>query len=204
MKIKFKRFQEYKPVGCNIPKILVVLILLLHAPSIASHRIAPSFALTHIKTTNGDRYNFYSPAINYTGDFKTWNFRLYLSISILFPLWANQNGEKCNMSEFYSSRLGGDLFIGISKDYPIADRLRFVPAVGYHLNGIRLRGKSEYMDFYSLTSGLGINLMTRYRWKQNPMNFAFISFGMDFSDMLYKENKLKTGYTIIIGAGYAF
>jgi len=204
MKINFKRFHKYFLDEHIIPKILILLILLSNTTSIASHRVAPSFSLTHIQTTEGDHYNFYSPTINYTADFKIWNFRLYLSLSILFPMWANQNGKKCDLSEFYTSCMGTDIFIGISKDYPIADRLLFVPAVGYHLNGIRLRGKPEYMDFYSLTSGLGINVMTRYRGKHNPLNIAFISFGIDFSDMLYTENKLKTGYTIIIGVGHAF
>jgi len=185
-------------------QILILVFFLTNTLSVASHRVAPAFSMTYIKTTEGDRYNFYSPAINYTGDFKTWNLRLHLSVSILFPWWANQNGDECNMSQYYSSRLGSDLFIGISKNYPIANHLRFIPALGYHLNSIRLRAKPEYMDFYSLSSGLGLNILTRYRWKSDPVNFAFLLIGMDFSDMLYTDNKLKKGYTITIGAGYAF
>lgn len=204
MKNEYKKFNQYIIDIPLIYKLFLILILLPVKMGNTGHRIAPSFNMTYIKTTEGDRYYLYSPAFNYTGDFKTLNFRLYLSFSILFPMWASQNGEKCDMVEFYCSRLGSDLFIGISRDYPVVDELRFIPAIGYHLNGIRLRGKPEYMDFYSLTSGIGINIMTRYRWKQQPVNFAFLSIAMDFSDMLYTENKLKKGYTIMLGAGYAF
>ena len=76
--------------------------------------------------------------------------------------------------------------------------------MGWHQNGIRLRSKPEYKDFYSLTSGLGFNLMTKYRAQQSPLNYALLSFGMDFKDLLYTENKLKRGYTITMGIGHSF
>lgn len=184
------------------------LITILFVPgwifSRARHSIAPVISHTIIQTTNDDQVQLTSPAINYTGDIRIWDYRLYFSVSALFPRWANQNGRKCHLSDVYTSAWGTDLFIGISKDYEIVDRFCIVPAVGWHQNGIRLRAKSEYMDFYSLTSGFSLHLFTKYRGKHPILNFMFLAMAMDFMDLLYVENKLKRGYTINFGLGHTF
>ena len=94
--------------------------------------------------------------------------------------------------------------MGLTRDLPIISRHDVTPVLGWHISGIRLRGKSEFMDFYSLTMGFGLKLMTRYQGSWNYINCAFLSFSYDYIDLLYKNNKLKRGHTISLGFGRSF
>lgn len=178
-------------------------ILFICFPSMGytRHHFSPAGSITYIKTTEGSRYTLYSPAIQYTGDMKLGKYRCYIGFSVLIPRWANQDGYHYHNPDFYENYLGSDLFIGISKDTSISGGFTFVPAIGWHQNGIRLRGKSQTLDFYSLTSGLGIQLMTHYQGDLKIPNFLFLSYGFDFMDHLYKVNKLDHGYTATLGFG---
>jgi len=197
-----KRFTIYHKITCILLTILV--FHLISSIAYARHSMAPSYSYTYIHTTENDDYHIHSPAMNYTGDLRVWDYRLILSASMLVPVWANQNGTLYQSPDYYSHYLGIDFFIGFCRNYSVSDRFSMIPALGWHYNGIFLRGKSNIMDFYSLTSGFGFQFLTKYR-KQNPfLNFIFLSIGTDFIDLLYIENKLKRGCTISMGIGHTF
>jgi len=170
----------------------------------ASQSLAPAYGFTYIKTTDEDRYQIYSPGLHYMRDMRVWNYRLVTSLSVLLPLRGTENGTGYRSGNYYSKYLGTDLFIGFSRDYPVTSGLRVQPALGWHQNGILLRGRAEYMDFYSLTSGLGLNLLTRYGGKDPLFNYAFLCLSYDFFDHLYTDNKLKQGCTLTMGIGHTF
>ena len=184
--------------------VIMTLFLLGPVSVSARHSVAPAFSYTHIRTTQGDRYYITSPALNYTGDLKIWNYRLYLSVSAILPVWASQNGANCDIPRYYSSTLGTDIFIGISKNIEILDQFGIVPVLGWHQNGIRFQAKSRYLNFYSLTSGLSVSLFMKFKTTQPLLNFMFCSMAIDFIDQLYTENKLKAGYTVTAGIGHTF
>lgn len=184
--------------------LTAVVLLFMNNIADARHSIAPAYSYTYIHTTEKNSYHLHCPAVNYTGDLKVWDYRLYFSVSLLFPVWAIQDGTYYRSSDYYSTYSGTDLFIGLSKNYSIDDNFCMIPAVGWHQNAIRLRGKSEYMDFYSLTSGFGFRFMTKYRESRSFLNFLLLSIGMDFTDFLHIENKLKRGYTVTVGLGHTF
>ena len=184
--------------------LMVIQFLLSPAVVFSRHSIAPAFSYTYIQTTQRDQYHFTSPALNYTGDLKMWNYRLYLSVSMLFPVWASQNGRSCDIHQYYTSTVGADLFVGISRDFEVFNHFGIEPVLGWHQNGIRLQAKSRYVNFYSMTSGLSFNLFSRFRGRQTLLNFAFLSIAMDFVDQLYTENRLNKGYTLTIGIGHTF
>ena len=181
-----------------------VAILFTVIPALAGNRLAPAYCGTTIRTTKGDRIRLHSPALHYTHDFGVGGYRCYISASLLVPRWADQNDRAVHMPSFYNRYIGEDLFIGISKRVEIKDGFTFIPAAGWHQNGIRLRGNADTLDFYSLTSGFGLQLMTFYNSSGRLPNYLVVSCGWDFIDFLYEKNKLKQGFTLLTGLGYSF
>ena len=188
----------------SLLKRIVAGLLCTTAVLQAAHQFSVEYCYTHIKTTDGDQYNIYSPALNYFGDFRILNFRLHVGVSALKPLWASQNGKNYYNYDYYNRVAGCDLFIGLSRNVPIIDHFTVIPAFGWHVNGIRLRAKSRYLDFYSLTSGVGIHVLARRRTQKLIFNTAYVSLNLDFRDLLYTNNRLRHGHTIKIGLGHAF
>lgn len=146
----------------------------------------------------------YSPAVNYTGDSKIGIFRIYFSASILLPLQGRQDGNTIYNPDYYKRLIGSDLFVGLAKDYPVIDRFGLIPALGWHLNGLRLRGNAQIYDFYSLTTGFGLKLLTRHQGNQDLLNYGYFSISFDYIDFLYANNKLKRGHSITFGIGHTF
>ena len=187
-----------------ILNMMILSFFIIHSHSFARHSIAPLFSFTNIQTTDDDYYHLSSPAMNYTGDFQVRDYRFYIGLSALLPLRASENGKNYNISEYYSNTMGGDVMIGLAKESLVIHRFDLIPVLGWHQNGIRLQGKSEYKNFYSMTSGISLNLLTKYKETDHLLNFAFLSMSMDFIDLLHKENKLSKGYTFNIGVGHTF
>jgi hypothetical protein len=184
--------------------VRLFIFFLITACSFARHNLAPEYSYTYIQTTRKDAFHLYSPSVNYTGDFKTGAFRVYLGASALLPLWARQDGDDFYNPDYYSHIIGTDLFIGLARDVPVIDRFDLIPVFGWHLSGIRLRGKPQTMDFYSLVTGFGFRLLTRYQGNQDLINYGFLSSSYDFIDLLYQNNRLKRGHTISFGIGHTF
>ena len=187
-----------------ILKMMILSFFIIHSHSFARHSIAPLFSFTNIQTTDDDHYHLSSPAKNYTGDFQVRDYRFYISLSTLLPSRASENGKNYDISEFYSNTMGGDVMIGLAKENLIIHRFNLIPVLGWHQNGIRLQGKSQYKNFYSMTSGISLNFLTKYQVTDRLLNFAFLSMSMDFIDLLHKGNKLTKGYTFNIGVGHTF
>ena len=185
--------------------LLISLICIVSATRVrAGHALAPSLGLMHIKSTDGDKYTLLSPGLNYTADFRIKKLHFIISTTPVFQLWSRENGKGYTNPQFYNFYMGNDLFIGLARDYELQGRFRLSPAAGYHQNGILMRGKSRYLDFYSLTSGLGLHVLATDYGKPRLFNYAFLSLGLDIFDYLYEENKLSTGLSLCIGAGHRF
>ncbi|MBN1780611.1 hypothetical protein JW948_05755 [bacterium] len=193
------------PVAHHLPVRFVLCLILFSAiPAQPRNHMAAGACMTLIRTTGDDRFTIYAPSMNYTGDFRIRDYRFVFSSSLLMPFWSGQDHHHYFNPDYYSSCLGVDLFIGFARDYPVVDRFGISPALGFHLNGIRLRGKSTYLDFYSLTYGLGGTLFTRYRGSRNLLNFGYVSANLDMMDLLYINNRLRRGITFKAGIGHSF
>ncbi len=201
---KIIRVHRMNALHRKILRSALCLLTVTAIPAPAGHRFAPAYCGTYIRTTDGDRVRLHSPALHYTGDFGVGGYRCYISASLLMPRWADQNHHSINMPYYYDHYFGEDLFIGLSKQVEIHDGFTFIPAAGWHQNGIRLRGNADTLDFYSLTSGFGLQLMTYYDRSGRLPNYLVISCGWDFVDFLYEKNKLKQGFTLLTGLGYSF
>lgn len=191
----------------HLLNFVLVLLALSHTytvPVLAGHGLAPALVLTTIKSTDGDSYALYSPALNYTADFEIRNLHFIFSATPLFPLWATQNGNRYTNSDYYDIYMGTDLFFGIARDFYIKARYRLSPAVGWHQNGMFMRGKSRYLNFYSLTSGIGLHALMIDLKESRLLNYLTISAGLDFVDYLYQDNKLRVGFTLCLGVGHRF
>jgi hypothetical protein len=182
---------------------LIILIPVATKSTGASHSIAPSYTYTHINTAGGDRYNFHSAGFNYTVHGKK-KYAFFSSVTIMMRAWASQNGSSFDNRDFYVSVLGSDLLFGVALVKPTARKIDLTPAVGGHLNGIRLRGGELYKDFYSLTAGVGVSMHASFRLGGKLYGLIFTSGGLDFVDLLYDENKLKSGYSFSTGVGLKF
>jgi len=185
--------------------LLVLLVCMTFSARIqAGHGLAPALGLSRIHSTDGDRVALLSPGLNYTADFRIRGIHFVLSATTVIPLWATQNGKRYTNPQFYNFYMGTDLFLGISRDYHIQDRFLLSPALGWHQNGILMRGKPRYLDFYSLTSGLGLHVLATDCRQSRILNFLFLSMGLDFLDYLYEENKLRFGLSLCLGVGHRF
>ena len=185
--------------------LLIICAPVLCAPvlSLADHSLFPIYNVTHLSTTEGDVYNFYSPGVNYTYNARK-KFGFFSSVSILFPRRSSQNGESYKNSDYYKSKLGADLMMGAGMKFNTSERFSLVPSFGVHLNGIRLRGKELYKDFYNLSFGVGLNLQARYGISKRMDGTAFASTSWDFVDLIHKENKLQNGFVLTLGLGLTF
>jgi len=166
----------------------------------SDHSIFPVYNVTHLSTTDGDVYNLHSPGINYTFNSRQ-EFGFFSSISILFPSRSSQNGESIKNSDYYDSKLGGDLMMGAGMKFNPGEKFTLLPSVGVHLNAIRLRGKELYKDFYNLSFGVGLNLQARYGIGKRFDGTAFASTSWDFVDLIHQENRLQNGFVITLGLG---
>ncbi|NQT26977.1 hypothetical protein HQ585_16595 [candidate division KSB1 bacterium] len=185
--------------------LLIFLVCLILSTQVqAGHGLAPALSLMRINSTDGDRVALLSPGLNYSADFRIKKPHFIISTTIVLPLWATQNGKRYTNPNFYDFYLGTDLFLGIALDYDVQDHFRLSPAVGYHLNGILMRGKPRYLDFYSLTSGIGLHVLATDRRDSRLLNYLFLSLGIDFLDFLYEENRLRTGISLCLGVGHRF
>jgi hypothetical protein len=178
-------------------------LALLTAAAYADHSVFPVYHMTHLTTTEGDTYNFHSPGFNYTYNGKR-NIGFISSLSIFFPLRSNQNGESFKNSDYYRSKLGGDLMLGADVKLQASDKVRFVPAFGGHVSAIRLRGKEIYKDFYHLALGVGFSLQTSYVITEQVDGTVLVSGGWDFYDLIHRENRLDNGLTFTGGMGLTF
>ncbi len=183
--------------------LMIILIMVALESMGAWHSIAPSYIYTHINTTEGDRYNFHSAGFNYTIHGKK-KYAFFSSVTVMMPAWASQNGKSFDNRDIYKSVLGGDLLVGIAQVKPTARKIDLTPALGGHLNGIRLRGGELFKDFYSLTAGVGVSIHASSRFSRKLYGLFFTSGSLDFVDLLYEENKLKTGYSLSAGLGLKF
>lgn len=187
------------------PPLLIFLVCLVLAAQIrAGHGLAPALSLTRINSTDGDRYALLSPGLNYTADFRISGLHFLISATTVLPIWATQNGKRYTNPRYYNFYMGNDLFVGIARDYDVRDRFRLSPAVGWHQNGILMRGKPRYLDFYSLTSGIGLHVLAVDKRRSLLLNYGFLSLALDFMDFLYEENKLRTGLSLCLGVGHRF
>lgn len=185
--------------------LLIFLVCLILATRVqAGHGLAPALSLMRINSTDGDRYALLSPGLNYTADFRIRKLHFVFSATPVLPLWATQNGRRYTNPDFYDFFMGTDLFLGVARDYDVQSRFRLSPAVGWHQNGIHMRGKLRYLNFSSLTSGLGLHVLATDRRDSRLLNYLFLSLGFDFLDFLYEENRLRTGISLCLGAGHRF
>ena len=182
---------------------LLPVVFLLVSNGFAGHHIAAGYSRTWIQTSRDDRFTIHSPALHYTGDISVYQSRIYLSLSFLLPKWASQNGRHVDLGDYYARYFGADLFLGVSRDKELKG-LQLIPAAGWHLNGIRMRGNSRILDFYSLTSGPGIQLRIHYHGQRMVPEYLLFSCGYDIIDHLYTENKLKRGFCLTTALGYSF
>jgi hypothetical protein len=169
----------------------------------ADHSFSLVYNVTHLTTTEGDVYNFYSPGLNYTYNARC-RFGLFSSLSALFPLISNQNGTNYINWDYYMLMFGFDLMLGAGGKLPLSERFTFVPALGAHLNGIWLKGKALFRDFYNLTTGLGTNLQIRYAMSRCLEGIGFVSGSWDFVDLIHQGNRLKNGLILTVGVGISF
>ena len=183
----------------------LILPVVLCAPvlSPADHGFFPIYNVTHLSTTEGDVYNFHSPGFNYTFNGRN-RFGFFSSISVLFPLWSNQNGESFKNSDYYKSKLGTDIMIGAGRKFSVSERFILVPSTGVHLNGIRLRGKELYRDFNNLSMGIGLNLQARYGISRRIDGTVSVSTAWDFVDLIHQGNKVRNGFVLTPGLGLTF
>ena len=181
------------------------LALIICAPPAlrADHSFFPIYNLTHLKTTDGDAYNFYSPGLNYTYNAKK-RFGFFSSVSVLWPLRSNQNGESFKNADYYDRKYGFDLMLGAGGKIPAGERLLFVISPGAHFNMIRLRGKELYQDFTNMSLGLGLNLQARYAISKRIDGTIFTSGSWDFLDPIHQENRLRNGFVVTFGLGLTF
>jgi hypothetical protein len=182
--------------------LIVIITAVICTPLIcfSDHGIFPIYNMTHLSTTEGDVYNFYSPGINYTYNSRK-EFGFFTSFSLLFPRKSSQNGESIKNSDYYDSKLGGDLMMGAGMKFETGEKVTLLPSFGLHLNGIRLRGKELYKDFYNLSFGVGINLQARYSIGKRLDGTAFASTSWDFVDLIHQENRLQNGFILTLGLG---
>jgi hypothetical protein len=180
-----------------------ISLVYLTAAAHADHSLFPIYNITHLTTTEGDIYNFHSPGINYTFNGRN-RIGFFTSLSIFFPLRSNQNGESYKNSDFYRSKLGGDFMLGADMKFQASDKISIVPALGGHVNGIRLRAKEIYKDFYHLTFGLGLNVQTRYEVSDRMDGTLLVSGGWHFIDLIHRENRLDNGLIFTGGIGLTF
>lgn len=187
------------------PKQWIWLFLIsVHLPVYAGHTVASAYTCTYIRTTQDDAFYLHAPALNYTGDFKSGGFSIYVSASALLPLWGRQEERNYYHPDYYSHYVGTDLFLGVTRKESGIRLFHLIPVVGWHLNGIRLRGKPSYWDFYSLTTGFGLKFLAEYQGSWNLLNHACLSLSWDTLDLLYQNNKLKRGHTISLEIGRSF
>lgn len=169
----------------------------------ADHSFFPIYNVTHLKTTEGDTYNFYSPGFNYTYNAKK-KFGFFSSLSVLWPLRSNQNGESYKNADYYDRKFGLDLMMGAGGKIPAGNRFLFVTSSGAHFNTIRLRGRELYQDFYNVSLGLGLNLQARYAISKSIDGTLFTSGSWDFIDPIHQENRLRNGFVVTFGLGLTF
>ena len=190
-------------------KKMCLLIAVLCAGAIlplaasSDHSFFPVYNVNHLATTGGDTYDFYSLGFNYTYNARR-KFGLFSSLSVLFPTRSNQNGETFKNSDYYKSMLSIDLMVGAGSKLPAGERVTFVPSLGLHINGIRLRGKDLYRDFTNLTTGIGTNVQARYAISRSIEGITFVSGSWDFIDLIHTENQLKNGLACTVGMGLTF
>ena len=195
--------QGYMSRTALILLTIVMAVLCVPVLSLSDHSFFPIYNVTHLSTTEGDVYNFYSPGVNYTFNARK-QFGFFSSVSILFPRRSNQNGESYKTSDYYKRKLGTDLMMGAGMKFNTSERFCLVPSFGVHLNGIRLRGKELYKDFYNLSFGVGLNLQARYGISRHMDGTVFASTSWDFVDLIHQENKLKNGFVLTLGLGLTF
>ena len=94
--------------------------------------------------------------------------------------------------------------MGAGMKFNTSERFCLVPSFGVHLNGIWLRGKELYKDFYNLSFGVGLNLQARYGISKRMDGTVFASTSWDFVDLIHQENKLKNGLVLTLGLGLTF
>jgi hypothetical protein len=183
----------------------VLLTAALCAPVItpADHSFFPIYNMTHLSTTDGDVYNFHSPGFNYTFNGRS-RFGFFSSVSLLFPVRSNQNGESFKNADYYDRKLGTDILVGAGVKLWADKQFSLVPSTGVHLNGIRLRGKKLYKDFSNLSLGIGINLQARYEIRSIMDLTGLVSTSWDFIDLIHEENKLENGFILTLGLGLTF
>jgi hypothetical protein len=191
------------PLLLRGPCLLLIASLFI-SKAFAGHHLAAGYNRTWIQTTRDDRFTLHSPALHYSGDLSVHQTRIHFSLSFLLPKWASQNGRQFDSADYYTRYFGADLFIGFSKDKQSGPGFKLVPAGGWHINGIRMRGNARILDFYSLTSGPGIQLMMHYRARTMVPEYLLFSCGYDIFDHLYRENKLKRGFCLNVALGYSF
>jgi hypothetical protein len=195
-------FLEGNDMKTKVLLLISMLAVVACAPilCLSDHGIFPVYNMTHLSTTGGDVYNFYSPGINYTFNSKQ-NFGFFSSVSILFPRKSSQNGESIKNSDYYEKKLGGDLLMGAGMKFNTGEKFTLLPSVGLHINAIRLRGKELYKDFYNLSFGIGLNLQARYGIGKRLDGTAFASTSWDFVDLIHQENRLQNGLILTFGLG---
>jgi hypothetical protein len=179
------------------------VLLCIPLAGLADHSFFPVYNVTYLKTDEGDAYSIYSPGINYTFNSKK-QFGFFTSLSFLWPLRSSQNGESYKNADYYDRKIGFDLMLGAGGKVPVGERFSFVPSLGAHLNGIRLRGKSAYMDFNHLALGIGTNLQARYAVSKAMDGTIFTSASWDFLDLIHQTNKLRNGLVLTLGLGLTF
>jgi hypothetical protein len=192
-----------KPFILLITILSLALIICTPMALRADHGLFPIYNVTHLKTSDGDAYNFYSPGFNYTFNAKK-RFGFFSSLSVLWPLRSNQNGESFKNADYYDRKYGFDLMLGAGGKIPAGERLLFVISPGAHLNMIRLRGKELYQDFTNMSLGLGLNLQARYAVSRCIDGTLFTSGSWDFIDPIHQENRLKNGFVVTFGLGLTF
>ena len=186
----------------NAVLLVLILTVLLCTPllCLSDHSFFPVYNVTRLNTTEGDVYNLHSPGFNYTFNARQ-DFGFFSSISVLFPRRSSQNGESIKNSDYYDSKLGGDLMMGAGMKFNTGEKFTLLPSVGVHLNAIRLRGKEMYKDFYNLSFGVGLNLQARYGLGNRLEGTAFASTSWDFVDLIHEENRLQNGFVLTLGLG---
>lgn len=142
-------------------------------------------------------YSFASGTIGYLGSWGRSGPLLH--VNALLPIHASEEGVEYSPTDYYRSRIGGDVLLGWQLRQEISGRVEGEAGVGYHNTFIWLPGKTGYQNFSANPMGIGVE--GTLRWWSGKVAFgrkvvfaAVASGAVDFYDPLH-ANDLRSGFT---------
>lgn len=192
-----------------IATLLIVLLAAEPSPPVATGgdatdgwRHAASFAWksTELWSRADSRYGFGSLGVSYL--VSTAASGAFLSLTVLFPVVASQDGASLSTGDWYSPSLELDLLLGWEWRWQLPHRFELEAGPGLHGSLIALTGKNNVRSFNAAPLGVGGQVTCRWRpgsgEGSGPSIGVVVAPTVDFWDPLH-SSQLKVGLSLRAG-----